>query len=250
MGTFTSWTICLFVMKSPQFYFKELEVKEQNMDILKLILIFAVIVLVMRMDKPIYIAMFVGSLATIFIFKIDLRNSLNLVRLGIFGKDTINLVLAFYTITFLQRMLEKREHLILAEVSLTNIFNSRRINAMIAPFVIGLLPSPGAVLIASPIVDNAAGDYLNQEEKTFVTSFFRHISEAFMPTYAGILLAINLSGVDMTAFVVGMLPMVLVLFILGYLFYVRKIPKTEEKIVGIDKTNEVKNLIKSLWTIR
>lgn len=228
---------------------KGLEIKEHKMDILKLVIIFAVIVIVMRMDKPIYIAMLVGSLATIFLFGIGLGDSLSLVRLGILGRDTIYLVLAFYTITFLQRMLEKREHLILAEESLTNIFNSRRVNAMIAPFVIGLLPSPGAVLIASPIVDNAAGDYLKQEEKTFVTSFFRHISEAFMPTYAGILLAINLSGVDMTAFVFAMLPMVLVLFILGYLFYVRKIPKTQEKIEGIDKANEVRNLIKSLWTI-
>src|SRR5699024_4348563 len=158
-------------------------------------------------------------------------------------------VLAFYTITFLQRMLEKRGHLLLAERSLTNIFNSRRINVMIAPFVIGLLPSPGAVLIAAPIVDNASGEYLDKEEKTFVTSFFRHISEAFLPTYASILLAINLSGVGMTPFVIGMLPMVFALFYLGYIFYVRKIPKAEKQLEGVNRSVEIKLLIKSLWTI-
>lgn len=219
------------------------------MDILKLIIIFAVIVIVMKMNKPIYISVLVGSVATALLYAIGPSDILNTIRLGILGQDTIYLILAFYTITFLQRMLEKRGHLMLAEKSLTNIFNSRRINAMLGPFIIGLLPSPGAVLIASPIVDNAGGEYLDLEEKTFVTSFFRHISEAFLPTYASILLAINLSGVNMTLFVVAMLPMVFLLFYLGYIYYVKKIPKAEKQLDGIDKKNEVKNLVKSLWTI-
>ena len=156
------------------------------MDIVKLIIIFVVIVIVMRLNKPIHISVSVGALATILLYKIELIDIFNSIKIGTLGESTISLVLAFYTITFLQRMLEKRGHLLLAERSLTNIFNSRRINVMIAPFVIGLLPSPGAVLIAAPIVDNASGEYLDKEEKTFVTSFFRHISEAFLPTYASI----------------------------------------------------------------
>ena len=165
------------------------------------------------------------------------------------SRDTISLVLAFYTITYVQRMMEKRGHLLLAEKSLDNIFNSRRINAMIAPFVIGLLPSAGAVLIAAPIVQNASGDYLTREEQTFVTSYYRHISEAFLPTYSSILLALDLSGVDMTKFVVGMLPMVAILFILGYVFYVRKIPKSTGISQSRDKKDDIINLIISLWPI-
>ena len=108
---------------------------------------------------------------------------------------TVSLVLAFYTITFLQRMLEKRKQLIRAEEALSGLFNSRRVNAMLAPFIIGLLPSAGAVIIACPIVDNAGGEYISKEDKTFITSYFRHISEAFMPTYSSIILALQLSGV-------------------------------------------------------
>ena len=181
------------------------------MDIIKLLVIFTSIVIVMRMNKPLYISVLLGSIVTFFLYRLNFEQLVYVLRNGIFGRTTVNLVLAFYSITFLQRMLEKRGHLLLAEKSLTNLFNSRRINAMIAPFVIGLLPSAGAVLIASPIVDNAAGEFLSKEEKTFVTSFYRHISEAFLPTYASILLAINLSGVDMTQFVIFMIPMAIVL---------------------------------------
>ena len=143
---------------------------------------------------------------------------------------------------------EKRDHLKLAEESLTNLFGSRRINAMVAPFIVGLLPAVSAVLMARPIVDQAAADDLNAEERCFVTSFYRHISESFLPTYPSIILAIELSGVPLPRFVLAMLPLVLLLFILGFIFYIRKIPKT----AGFKATNRRKswqNLIISLWGI-
>lgn len=219
------------------------------MDIIRLLIIFIGIIVVIKYNKPLYLALLVGIVATIILYGINPADSLKLILIGMFSKDTIYLILAFYTITFLQRMLEKRKRIILAEKSLDNIFNSRRVNAMVAPFIIGLLPSPGAVLIAAPIVDNAAGDYITKEERTFVTSYFRHISESFLPTYAHILLALSLTDIDMTAFVVAMLPMVVVLFLLGYFIYVRKIPKGEKKPTSKDKLPEIKNLIISLWSI-
>ena len=196
-----------------------------------------------------YISILVGAVISVILYRIPIITSFQLAFKSCTSKDTISLVLAFYTITYVQRMMEKRGHLLLAEKSLDNIFNSRRINAMIAPFVIGLLPSAGAVLIAAPIVQNASGDYLTREEQTFVTSYYRHISEAFLPTYSSILLALDLSGVDMTKFVVGMLPMVAILFILGYVFYVRKIPKSNGISQSKDKKDDIINLIISLWPI-
>lgn len=220
-----------------------------NLDIIKLIVIFTGIVFFIKLKKPLYISRLVGAVISVILYRIPIITSFQLAFKSCTSKDTISLVLAFYTITYVQRMMEKRGHLLLAEKSLDNIFNSRRINAMIAPFVIGLLPSAGAVLIAAPIVQNASGDYLTREEQTFVTSYYRHISEAFLPTYSSILLALDLSGVDMTKFVVGMLPMVAILFILGYVFYVRKIPKSNGISQSKDKKDDIINLIISLWPI-
>lgn len=226
-----------------------LDERDFLMDIIKLLLIFTCIIAVMKFNKPLYISIAAGIVATILLYRINALTSLKLMINGAFRKDTIYLVLAFYSITFLQRMLEKRKHIMLAEKSLDSLFNSRRVNAMVAPFIIGLLPSAGAILIAAPIVDNAAENYITKEEKTFVTSYFRHISESFLPTYASILLALNLSNVDMTAFVLGMLPMVVVLFSLGYFFYIRKIPKDTGVPKSNDKAQDIKNLTISLWSI-
>lgn len=94
-----------------------------------------------------------------------MKDFLPLTWKGIYNKATISLILSFYTIAFLQRMFEKNGHLLLAEKSLTNIFNSRRVNLMLAPFIIGLLLSIRAVLIAAPIVDNAGGTTSPEKKK-------------------------------------------------------------------------------------
>ncbi len=219
------------------------------MDIIKLILIFACIITVIKFNRPLYISLAAGVAATIILFGINPITALRLIVIGAFRKDTIYLVLAFYTITFLQRMLEKRGHILMAERALNSLFNSRRVNAMVAPAIIGLLPSAGAVLIAAPIVDNAGGDDITKEEKTFITSYFRHIPESFLPTYSSVLLALNLSGADMTAFVAGMLPMVVVQFYLGYFFYGRKIPKNIGVPESREMMKEVNKLVVSLWSI-
>ncbi|HHT44570.1 MAG TPA: DUF401 family protein [Fastidiosipila sp.] len=218
------------------------------MDLIFLLLLFAVLVVLMVRRLPLFIALGVTVVLGFLVYRVPLQNIFEILKAGIISRTTLLLILSFYAITFLQRMMEKRDHLKLAEESLTNLFGSRRINAMVAPFIIGLLPAVGAVLMARPIVDQAAADDLNAEERCFVTSFYRHISESFLPTYPSIILAIELSGVPLPRFVLAMLPLVLLLFILGFIFYIRKIPKT----AGFKATNRRKswqNLIISLWGI-
>lgn len=219
------------------------------MDISKLIIILALIVVVMKFKQPLYTAIGAGIIGVSVLYSIWPLQAIKIMGQSMVSWDTTSLILAFYTITFLQRMLEKRDHLLLAERSLSGLFNSRRVNAMVAPFILGLLPSAGAVLIAAPIVDNAGGKYISKEEKTFIASFYRHIPESFLPVYSSILLALSLTKVDMTAFVLGMMPLVVLLLFLGYIFYVRKLPQKTGVPESKDKGRDVKNLTISLWPI-
>lgn len=220
------------------------------MDLIKIGMIFAAIIIVVRLNKPLYMSMGAGIITSLILYQIPLSTYPDILKVSIFGHQTFVVVMAFYTITFLQRMLEKRGRLMLAERSISRIFNSRRINATVVPFIIGMLPSAGAVLIAAPIVVSAAGEYLDKDEVTFVTSYYRHISEAFVPTYSSIILALTLTGISMTGFVVAMLPMVLALFLIGYFFYVRKIPAGGEDVIEkVNYKEEWINVLKSMWAI-
>lgn len=121
---------------------------------------------------------------------------------------------------------------------------------MIAPVIIGFLPSMGAVNICGVIVDNATGDAMTKEEKTFVTSYYRHISESFSPTYNSILLALSLTSLTAGPFVLITLPMVAVLILLGYVFYLRKMEGGYGEAVGpIDKKEEFRKLFYCFWPL-
>lgn len=217
-------------------------------DLIKVSVIFLVIILVTRFKKGLEVAMLGGVLATILLYGISFKDSMLLSYKGIRAPATIEMILAFYFITFMQRILEDRGHLMRAEEAIGQLFQSKRINVMLAPFVIGFLPSAGAVLLAAPIVRKAAAEDLSIQEQAFVASYYRHIPEAFMPTYSTILLAIQLTGLSMASFVLGMFPLVVLLFLLGYFFYVRKIDHTLELASGSKWQSGLK-LLRGMWPI-
>ncbi|MDD3193098.1 MAG: DUF401 family protein [Oscillospiraceae bacterium] len=218
-------------------------------DFVKLALIFVSIIVLLKFKIPLSGAIGAGSVLTVLLYGIPILDALLITGQSMISEATIMVILNCYLITFLQRMMELRGHLDLAQRSLSRLFNSRRVNASIAPVFIGLLPSPGAIFIAGSMVDAACGDYISKEDKTFVASFFRHIPESFLPTYSSIILACQLTGVQMGAFVLGMVPMVACLLLLGYLFYLRRVPKDTGEPPTTDKLADLQSLCRSLWTI-
>lgn len=219
------------------------------MDIYNLCLVFGVIIILISFKKTLSTAILGGLVTAIVAYKIPILDSVQILSKAAIGKDTINIILSFYFITILQHMLEKRFRLKHAHEALNSIFNNRRINVSIAPSIIGLLPSAGALTICGSMVSDSCDNYLDAEEKTIVTSFFRHIPESFLPTYSSILIAITLSGVNMGGFVIAMTPMVLVLFALGYVFLLKDLPKDTGYPESKDKKSAFIKLVKSLWTI-
>ena len=77
------------------------------MDLIKIAIIFAVIIVIIKMKKPLYMSMGGGIIAALLIYQVPFSAYPSIIMEGIFGRTTINMILAFYSITFLQRMLEK-----------------------------------------------------------------------------------------------------------------------------------------------
>lgn len=222
------------------------------MDFIKLCVVFAVIIMILWMKKPLFWAILGGTIGAVLLYGITLWDTMRLSLGAITGKETLTVVSSFYLVTFLQRMLEERRRLKGAQEALNGLFRNRRINAALAPAVIGLLPSAGAISICATMVDSACGDYLVAEDKTFITSFYRHIPESFLPTFSSILIGVTLSNVGIGTFVLAMMPMIVVLFILGHMFYIRKLPKQVDKGnqgTPDSRRTELKKLARSLWSI-
>lgn len=219
------------------------------MNIVNLVLVFLIIVLILNCGGVLQLALTGGIVATALLYSMGFAETLHVVFKSVTSWSTLSVLLVFYLITFLQRMLEKRGSLRLAETALDGLFNNRRVNASLAPIFIGLLPSAGAVTLCGAIVDSAAEDHLTAEEKALIASYFRHIPESFLPTYSSILIGVGLSGVALSSYLLGMMPMVLALVVLGYFFFLRKIPRETGQPPSRNRGKELINLIRSFWTI-
>lgn len=219
------------------------------LDVMKILTVFIIIIVVLLILKNLSISILVGTVSAAFLFRLGFIQTLSLVAKSLISELTIITILAFYTITFLQRMMEKRGKLDLAQKALNGVFNNSRVNSSLAPAFIGMLPSAAAVTICGAIVDRTAGNRLTTEEKAFVASYFRHIPEAFLPTYSSIIIGVQLTGQSMSSFVILTLPLIFILAALGYLFYLRKVPKETGQPSSTNKKRDIVDVFQSFWTI-
>ena len=219
------------------------------MEIVKLLVVFLVIVIALRFKLKLFVAMLLATVSSALLWKISPSDCAGLVWTATKNWDNITVLLVLYIITFLQRLLERRSQLKMAQLDLNGIFNNRRINATLAPIFIGLLPSAAAAIICGDIVSDACRDDLSTDEKAFVTTYFRHIPESFLPTYTSVIIMSQLCGVSVGPFVLGMLPLVVVMFVLGWIFYIRKVPKETGDPPSQNKWKDLLNLFKHLWSL-
>lgn len=209
------------------------------------------VIMLLVLRKPLNLVMSISCVIVIVLYWMSPEVYLPAIQKGLTGTNTIRSVLVLYFITFLQRMMEKRNQLSGCQMAMNGLFNNRRINASVVPFLLGCLPAASTVILCGPIVREAIGDDLTTNEKAACTSYFRHISEAFLPTYTNIFIAISLTQGKVTAgtFVIAMLPVVLVLFASGWMVYLRKVPKETGMTIDQSKGYYLKQLIASVWPI-
>ena len=140
------------------------------LPILSLGIIFMVIVVLLGMKKPLYQAILGGLFMTVVLFQVSPAEWPRLVGKVFTQWGSLSILISFYLITYLQRVLESRDQIRLAERDLDGIFHNRRVNTAGAPMFIGLLPSAAAMILCADIVKDATDGYLNPKEQAFVAS--------------------------------------------------------------------------------
>jgi len=107
-------------------------------EVAKLGLIFCIIVVIIWLKYPLYLAMTAGILSAILLFQIPVAEALLLLGRQTIAWETIDLLLSFYVIIFLQLMMEKKGRLKNARDSFDHLLRNRRLNTIISPAIMGL----------------------------------------------------------------------------------------------------------------
>ena len=102
----------------------------------------------------------------------------------------------------------------------------RRLAFAALPAVIGFLPMPGGALFSAPMVDSADPQRsLSGLLKTQTNHWFRHIWEYWWPLYPGVILALELTRLEIWQFILVQLPVTLIAAGSGALLLLLRIPR-------------------------
>ena len=147
------------------------------MTLIKVLIIFVVILALLNKRLPLYLAMIFGSLLMIVMFRLPLATAGQTVMHTLTGWDVWSVNLAMYVISVLVYELDLRRRFEDAQRAMNGLMRDPRLNTSLACMFIGLMQGPATVTI-------------------FVATYLRHIPEAMVPTFTGVIVACSISGIS------------------------------------------------------
>ena len=97
------------------------------------------------------------------------------------------------------------------------LVSSPRLNLVIFPALIGLLPMPGGAVFSAPMVKKLGmRSSLSPDQLSFVNYWFRHIWEYWWPLYPGVLLTTIIADMSLLTIMLLMCPLTIIAIGLGY----------------------------------
>lgn len=102
---------------------------------------------------------------------------------------------------------------------------SQRTAIGMLPALIGFLPMPGGALFSAPLVGDCDREgAVDPQLKTQINYWFRHVWEFWWPLFPGVLLALELTKLDVWQFILLQLPLSVFAIVGGHVFLLRGIP--------------------------
>jgi len=167
--------------------------------------------------------------------------------------DTLELAALLLLVTMFGHVLKQVEKIDGMMAALQDLIPSVRLNLVLAPAAIGLLPMPGGALLSAPMVGRIAERNnidLAPERATVVNYWFRHIWEYSFPLYPVVVLLAHLLDVRVRTVAIVNFPLALFSVTVGALFYYRKLPVVQQvRTTAGNRFTDLKQLLQNFWPV-
>lgn len=191
-------------------------------DLIKLLAIFALIVLLLRRRLNLGLTMLVGSVSLALAYRLSPASFVQAAVAAAIAPATLNLILALLLIMALENVMRRTKMLGLMVDSLGRIVPDRRVVMALLPALFGLLPSAGGARFSAPMVDEAShGLDLSPERKSFINYWYRHIWEFTFPLYPSLILGAQILGMSLGDLISLLFPFTFVAILAGAPFAFR-----------------------------
>jgi hypothetical protein len=185
--------------------------------IVRILLIFGLVLLAIRRKWSLGSAFFAGSLGLGVVFSMPPAAIALSVGAALVDPKTVSLAAVVSMILVFSHTLEKSGQMERLLNGFRGLIRRPKINLIIFPALIGLLPMPGGAIFSAPMVKSLGQEHrLTAAQLSYINYWFRHIWEYWWPLYPGILLATALAEVDLWRLVLFTVPMTVVAVSFGY----------------------------------
>ena len=190
----------------------------QDYALIKIIAVFVLMILAIRRRWSLGNTFLMSSLALGTLFGQGPPGMLGSALATLSDPKIVSIGIIVALILILSSAMETTGHMKRLLNSFRGLVADPRINLVLFPALIGLLPMPGGAIFSAPMVKEIGQkSTLGPDKLSYVNYWFRHIWEYWWPLYPGILLASALADIHIWMFMLFMCPMTVVTVTAGYL---------------------------------
>jgi integral membrane protein (TIGR00529 family) len=204
-----------------------------------------IIIILSRFFKHLHIPILAGCATISILCSLDLSANEKVLMKNLTSENNIFLIIVMVLIITLSGQMSATGFM-KKLVDLIKDKVSQRTALAILPAIIGLLPMPGGALFSAPLVDDCDRNNIYPLLKTKINFWFRHIWEYWWPLYPGVLLAIDISGIDTIVFIMFLFPLSIFSVVVGIITLLKKVPVIQAEEL---KSSNSDNNILELFTL-
>ena len=213
----------------------------------------AVIIILSRFFKNLHIPVTAGAFFIPLVCGVSLTDTLQAVKFSLTSLNNILLITVMVLIIILSSQMSETGFMKKLVESVRIKVNQKTAVALL-PALIGLLPMPGGALFSAPLVQDCDRNNIPSLKKTNINFWFRHIWEYWWPLYPGVLLAIDITGLNTGVFILTLMPLTLFSVGTGYFFLLKKLPPPKKELNTHsqrinNKTDKITYLLSPLFVI-
>ncbi len=185
--------------------------------IIRVIMVFVLVLICIRKKFSLGNAFILGAIFLSVLFGLKPLAMLKSMVASIFDPKTLSIAVIVSLILVLSISMEMAGQMQRLLEKFRGLVSSPRLNLVIFPALIGLLPMPGGAAFSAPMVKElGARSKLSGSQLSFVNYWFRHIWEHWWPLYPGILLTTVMTEISLAFIMLLMCPFTIIAVWLGY----------------------------------
>ncbi len=186
--------------------------------IIRIAFVFVFILICIRKKLSLGHAFLLGAITLGIVFELGPVDMARGVLSSVTYPKTLSLAVIVSLILVLSDSMEASGQMKRLLINFQGMISAPRINLVVFPALIGLLPMPGGAVFSAPMVKELGyNSNLGPAQLSYINYWFRHIWEYWWPLYPGVLLATTLADVNLWTFVSIMFPLTIAAFLFGYL---------------------------------